>query len=147
MINIDYLNWHVCCSKDTRDNVWGDMMATIFGIHEKALLVHELRAELLATNIANVDTPNYKAKDIDFATLLKNQLDTGQENTSDQANPASLQDAILYRTPMQVSIDGNTVDEQVEQAKYSENAMHYLASLNFINSKVSNILLALKGDQ
>ena len=124
----------------------------LFGIHEQALVAREKRTQLLAQNIANADTPNYKARDMDFASTLEGASDIMQ-TTLVRSNPLHMSagldpDAsnIKYRIPMQNSIDGNTVDSQIEQAAFSENTVRYLASLNFINQRVSTILHSLKGE-
>lgn len=123
-----------------------------FGIHQHALMARSERAELLAGNLANADTPGYKAKDMDFqAALSKAQ---GSQNFSlsrtdsrhfvvDLAPPGTVQ----YRVPNQPDTgDGNTVDVQTERTSYMENALQYQASLEFLNSKISGLLKAIKGD-
>ena len=127
-------------------------MNSVLGIHEHALLLREKRSEILASNLVNADTPNYKARDIDFNAYLQSMM--GQQSathlTTTQVNHLaalnSNETAVQYRIPMQDSFDGNTVDSQIEQGKFTENAMHYLATLNFLKAKTNNILLALKGD-
>lgn len=126
------------------------------GMHESALLVREKRAEVLANNLANADTPNFKARDIDFAAVLKGQLsmkaNAGMElERTDAAHRPGLADlddpsALLYRTPNQPSIDGNTVDEQVEQAAYAKNALDFQASFSFLNRRFKGLVTALKGE-
>lgn len=123
----------------------------IFGIHQQSLLLHEKRSQVLAKNIANADTPNYKARDIDFAAMLRGQghesLAISKTNPNHLSNMQMLVAAdLMYRNPMQNSADGNTVDSQIEQAQFSENSVRYLASLNFIKQEVNQIMLALKGD-
>lgn len=127
------------------------------GIHADALRVRSQRAELLASNLANADTPNFKAKDIDFRQALNNAMDssspsqmktthqnhipfTGGAGSSVQLGP------VQYRTVMQDSLDGNTVDEQIEQSQFMQNAVQYQASLQFLGGKFSGITKALKGE-
>ncbi|MGO1247945.1 MAG: flagellar basal body rod protein FlgB [Oceanisphaera sp.] len=123
-----------------------------FGIHQHALVTRSGRAELLAGNLANADTPGYKAKDMDFNTALE-QAQTGQgfslSRTNQQhfavdlAPPGSVQ----FRVPNQPDTgDGNTVDVQTERNSYMENALQYQASLEFLNSKISGLLKAIKGE-
>ena len=120
------------------------------GIHPQALAMREKRSEVLAANLANADTPGYKARDLDFKSILKQSL-TASENVGTHAsgtfcacnNYWSLM--LMYRNPNQVSLDGNTVEANVEQAKYAENAVQYQASLQFINNKFSGLMMALRG--
>ena len=123
-----------------------------FGIHERALLLRSQRAEVLAANLANADTPGYKARDFDFKSMLANEVDNSsrlrttnsQHIESDQGVvPAS---QLLYRTPMQPSLDGNTVDSEQEHSAFSSNAIEYQATLTFINSQIGGIRKALRGD-
>jgi flagellar basal-body rod protein FlgB len=118
------------------------------------LRVRSQRAELLATNLANADTPNFKAQDIDFRAALNNAISnqpsaqvkmTNQNHMSMNASSSGLMTPVLYRIAMQDSLDGNTVDEQVEQAQFMQNAVQYQASLEFLGGKFSGITKALKG--
>lgn len=124
----------------------------LFGIHERALLLRSQRAEVLASNLANADTPGYKARDFDFKAMLANEVDNssrmrttdnGHIQTEEGMVPPS---QLLYRTPMQPSLDGNTVDTEQEHAAFSANALEYQASLTFVNSKISGIRKALRGE-
>lgn len=121
-----------------------------FGIHERALDLRGQRMEVIAQNIANVDTPFYKAKDIDF----KQVLDEAQTDRSLRATHAahiqfadSLQQGnTVFTIPFNPSIDGNTVEMSVEQAKYGKAAAQYQATLRFIEGDISGIRKALRGD-
>ncbi len=124
-----------------------------FGIHEQALKFRAQRNEVLSSNIANADTPGYKARDINFADVLKS-ADTGQ--LSMKKTRAAHQDAwntlrgggrMMYRVPMQPSLDGNTVESDVEQAAFAENAMQYRATLRFLDGKIRTLRLAIKGSE
>lgn len=119
------------------------------GIHPQALTMREKRSEVLATNLANSDTPGYKARDLDFKSILKQNLPLAQTMERTQAGhfaPQQLLEArLMYRNPGQVSLDGNTVEANVEQAKYAENAVQYQASLQFISNKFSGLMMALRG--
>lgn len=122
------------------------------GIHPQAVLARSQRAEVLATNIANADTPNYKARDIDFSKALEQakssqsqRLATTHEKHFD-LNINSLEANSLYRIPNQPDTgDGNTVDMQVERSKYVQNAMEYQASINFLGGKFKGLKKALGG--
>lgn len=119
------------------------------GIHPQALAVREKRGELLAANLANADTPGYKARDLDFKTILNQNLTMAQPMERTQANHFSLQQGFearaMFRNPNQASLDGNTVEANVEQAKYAENAVQYQASLQFLNNQFSGLMTALRG--
>jgi flagellar basal-body rod protein FlgB len=128
------------------------MFENVFGIHEQALLVHGQRLGVLAANLANADTPGYKARDIDFGAVLAQtqgetqmplQVTHAAHITFDTAD-APLGD-LKYRNPYQASLDGNTVEMPVEQAAFSENNVRYQASLNFINGTISDLQLAING--
>jgi flagellar basal-body rod protein FlgB len=137
------------------------MFDKVFGIHEPALLLYGQRLGVLATNIANADTPNYKARDIDFSAVLASTEDAGGGQPPGVAPPLplevtqaahiSLSDGstgaaeLMYRNPYQASLDGNTVEMPVEQAAFSENNVRYQASLGFINSRIAELTLAING--
>jgi flagellar basal-body rod protein FlgB len=127
------------------------MFENIFGIHEQALLLHGQRVSVLATNLANADTPNYKARDIDFSEVLARTGDAPLPLQTTQAAHISFNDSELpagelkYRNPYQASLDGNTVEMPVEQAAFSENNVRYQASLMFINQKIAALQLAIAG--
>jgi flagellar basal-body rod protein FlgB len=125
------------------------------GIHQDAVRIRSQRAELLASNMANADTPNYKARDIDFASAMKmaasGQNSAGIKTThsnhiNSSSNGLMASPALQYRTTMQDSLDGNTVDEQIEQAQFMQNAVQYQASLNFLSGKFKSLLTAIKGE-
>jgi len=128
------------------------MFDNIFGIHEQALLLHGQRLGVLAANLANADTPGYKARDIDFSAVLsqtqgETQLpmkvtDGAHIDLSDGELPAG---ELKYRNPYQASLDGNTVEMPVEQAAFAENNVRYQASLNFINLRISELQFVIAG--
>lgn len=124
------------------------------GIHPQALAVAAKRVELLAANIANADTPNFKARDIDFRAALAQA--SGQQGmalattrqghiSADPGQPGGPAE-MMYRVPNHAALDGNTVDSQLEHAAFAENAVRYQASLDFINSRISGLRKALKGE-
>lgn len=133
------------------------MFENIFGIHEQALMVQGQRIGVLAANLANADTPGFKARDIDFAAVLSQSQGDGAQG--DAALPLAATDAahitlssasapvsdVKYRNPYQASLDGNTVEMPVEQAAFSETNVRYQASLNFINTRISELTLAING--
>lgn len=126
------------------------------GIHEKALGFRAQRAEVLANNIANADTPNYKARDLDFSSVLaaeaqkqgNDRISLSRTNSHHiEAQGLAMGDETLkYRTPAQPSIDQNTVDAQIEQSNYTENAMGFQASFTLLNSKFKGLMSALRGE-
>ena len=119
--------------------------------HEQALRFRALRNQVLSSNIANADTPNYKARDLDFGAALKGarQESIGLTRTSDlhkQAWGTSHDGArTMYRVPSQPTLDGNTVALDVEQAAFAENALQYRASLAFLDGQIRSLRFALKG--
>jgi flagellar basal-body rod protein FlgB len=119
------------------------------GLHPQALAMREKRIELLAANLANADTPGYKARDLDFKSILRQNLPETVSMERTQAGHFApqqlLESRALYRNPNQVSLDGNTVEANVEQAKYAENAVQYQASLQFVSNKFSGLMMALRG--
>ena len=123
-----------------------------FGIHEQAVRLRTQRAEILAGNLANADTPGFKARDVDFAALLRQEMpgDVGLATTRPGhvggASQGVATSALLYRNPTQASLDGNTVDVVREQVEFSSNAMQYQASLRFLEGKLRSLLTAIKGD-
>jgi len=109
------------------------------------------RVSVLATNLANADTPNYKARDIDFSEVLARTGDAPLPLQITQAAHITFNDGempageLKYRNPYQASLDGNTVEMPVEQAAFSENNVRYQASLMFINQKIAALQLAIAG--
>ena len=121
------------------------------GIHPEALRLANKRSEILGANLANADTPNYKARDIDFDGAMKAAL--GRQEGLQMARTAtghmgprgSERGEILYRNPMQPSIDGNTVDAAEEQVRFAENTMRYMASLEFVEKSFNRLKKAVRG--
>lgn len=120
---------------------------------ERALSLRAHRNEVLSSNIANADTPNYKARDLDFGQALKSaKLESiSMTTTSDlhkQAWGTSKDGAkMMYRIPSQPSLDGNTVSTDVEQAQFAENALQYRASLAFLDGSIRTLRMAIKGGE
>jgi len=125
-----------------------------FGIHGEALKLRAQRTAQLAANIANADTPNYKAKDIDFQTAMKQVqqandssiLKRTQQGHMTTSGSTAMTAPLLYRVPHQPSIDGNSVNTQLEQAQFAKNAVEYQASFNFLNGSIKGLLTAIKGE-
>ncbi len=117
--------------------------------HARAMLVHNRRAGLLAANLANADTPGFKARDIDFRAVL-GAVERGSTLRATRAEHFTAGVAgdkeIQYRVPRQPSLDGNTVETQSEQVAFTENAIRYQTSLRFMDGAVKSILLALRGE-
>lgn len=137
----------------------------LLDFHATALNVRTQRQQLLAANVANADVPNYKARDIDFARALQQALDStgstsrassglpsagGALSTSTAAHLPGARAAgaaaePLYRVPLQDSLDGNTVELDVERAQFADNALHIEANLTFLNGQIKTMLAALQG--
>lgn len=123
--------------------------------HQSSLRVRAQRQELLAANIANADTPNYKARDIDFSRAMADALNGNDANSAALATTASqhlpgntLESSLsnaLYRKEVQSSIDGNTVDMDVERNQFTDNALRYEASLTMLNAKIKGLISAIQG--
>lgn len=123
--------------------------------HQTALSLRAARQELLASNIANADTPNFKARDIDFASALQGALSgstakmqlagTSPSHLSGTSGESVMGSPVMYRNVLQPSADGNTVDMDVERVQFADNALRYEASVNFISAQVKGVLTALQG--
>jgi flagellar basal-body rod protein FlgB len=123
------------------------------GVHQYALEARVKRAEVLANNLANADTPGFKARDVDFRSMMQRAEQTvnglGMSKTNEahiDSTTGGRDSSLLYRTPYQPSVDGNTVDAQQEQARFMRNAMDYQASFQFLSSKFAGLTKALKGE-
>ena len=131
--------------------------------NETALSLRSQRQELLASNIANADTPNYKARDIDFSNALQGALARSggadsQLNTTNAghiATPGAAADGktlpdgtpVLYRGVTQGAVDGNTVDMDTERTAFADNGLRYEAGITMINHQIRNLLAAIQGGQ
>ena len=125
----------------------------VFGIHANALELRARRAELLANNLANADTPNFKARDLDFRSVLGaegaarevSMQRTASGHIASGQSVGGFDDVTLkYRVPTQPSLDGNTVDEQREKSEFAANAVRYMASLQFMEKKISGLIRTLR---
>jgi flagellar basal-body rod protein FlgB len=120
-----------------------------FGIHEKALAVRNQRMEIISANIANADTPLFRAKDLDFKKVLANANPSPMASTNSRhfdTGEVENMNGIVYRNPYNSSVDGNTVEINTEQAKYGEAATQYQATLQFLESRISGIRKSLRGE-
>lgn len=132
------------------------------GVHTAALKLREKRTELLANNLANADTPGFKARDLDFQQAMAAATSPG--NAPGPLKPASggvslatpgagvagvatsTEAFLKYRVPLAPSLDGNTVDTQLEQAAFAENAVRYQATLTFLSSRFRSLMTAITGE-
>lgn len=124
------------------------------GMREHALSIRADRASILSSNLANVDTPNFKARDIDFQAELKNRMGghDGKMIRSTHSKHMALEASIdsefgrLYRLPTQPSIDGNTVEGHVEHAEFMKNSMEFQVAFTMLSSSFKGLRKAIKGD-
>ena len=114
-----------------------DSLDQFMRFQTEALKLRSQRQELLASNIANADTPDYKAVDFDFGKALA-------AATSTTTGPAP-QPQLLYRQPAQASLDGNSVEMDSERAAFADNSVRYEAALKFLNAQLKNMLAAMQG--
>ncbi|HEX7387881.1 MAG TPA: flagellar basal body rod protein FlgB [Castellaniella sp.] len=135
-----------------------DGLSKDFDFYQKALALRQQRQDVLASNIANADTPNYKARDVDFSAALRTAVgqtgglprlpDTSLTLTSARHIPAQAHSVgatqELYRTPLQPSLDGNTVDMDVERVQFADNTMRYQTDLQVLNQRIKTMLAALQ---
>ncbi|MBE9610772.1 flagellar basal body rod protein FlgB [Chitinilyticum piscinae] len=133
-----------------------DRIDRYFQPQETALKLSAYRQEVLASNIANADTPNYKARDFDFgrAYVQARAIQRGQGGDLKTTDSRHLQPAggtdplhpeLQYRNPLQPSIDGNTVDMASEMSEFSQNALRYQAAIMFFQRRVEGMRTALTG--
>ena len=134
-----------------------DTTTSLFGIHAAALGLREARLDVLASNLANADTPGFQARDIDFAQALTdatnaaNKPNITKESTEDGKTSVTISTedpaaaALRYRIPLQPSLDGNTVDSDYEHAAFARASLEYKASLQFIQSRAHTLMTAITG--
>ncbi|MFZ2294693.1 MAG: flagellar basal body rod protein FlgB [Polaromonas sp.] len=132
-----------------------DKLDSALRFHQEALNLRARRQEVLSANIAHADTPNYKARDFEFSASLSQAVERGRQSmstsmatTSSRHIPGETQAAgdadLLYRTPTQSSIDGNTVEMDIERVNFADNAMRYEANLTILGSKIKSLLSAVQ---
>ena len=122
-----------------------------FGVHDNALLLFERRTQLLAENISNADTPDYRARDIDFNKVLQGARSEALAlQTTREGHIAMPMDEtaefVEYRVPQQGSADNNTVDVQQEKAAFAENTVRYQTTLDILSRRISGLKNAFKGE-
>jgi flagellar basal-body rod protein FlgB len=149
---------------DFRGNAMAGKLDDYLNFNQTALNLRSQRQQMLASNIANADTPNYKARDIDFASTLKNKMSATQSSQAapvpgvnmaltspmhlagkPAAPPSPGKDGSLYRTVDQPSLDGNTVDLDVERNQFADNGLHYEATVNAVNGQIKSLLSVIQG--
>lgn len=139
-----------------------DRMTASLQFHGQALALRAERQQVLASNIANADTPNYQARDLDFSSSLRQALGSQAREAAPSALPGTALAApergtavltrsggeaeLLWRAPDQPSIDGNTVDLDRERASFADNSLRYEATVRFINGSVRNMMSAIRGE-
>lgn len=136
-----------------------DQLAAAFDYHQKVVALRQERHEILASNIANVDTPNYKARDIDFASELKKAVEgersqhyeglalarTSTRHIKGRGDPLpTLDDALLYRIPAQPSLDGNTVEMDQERTQFLDNALRYRIATTLVDRRIKSLKEAMQ---
>lgn len=132
-----------------------DRIGEDFNFYQNALALRQQRQEVLASNIANSDTPNYKARDFDFTSALQGAMgegmrlpDTKLTLTSVRHIPASAVSSdpaeLLYRQPLQPSMDGNTVDMNVERVQFADNTVRYQTDLNLVTQRIKTLMAAMQ---
>lgn len=129
------------------------MIDAALGIHPRALALGAQRMEVLAGNMANSDTPGFKARDVDFRSVLGDAVKSSQGTlratharhfNGEAMGPGDA--ATKYRIPNHPALDGNTVDAQMEQAAFGEAAVRYQASLDFLGGRIDGLRKALRGE-
>jgi len=118
------------------------------GVHQRALDLRLQRSEILAANLANEDTPGFQARDIDFAGEMQRSnadFNVGDVFAGADGGKSEGVPQLMYRTPMQASLDGNTVDLSAEQTAFSKNAMDYQTSLTFLDMNFRGLKQAIEG--
>jgi flagellar basal-body rod protein FlgB len=132
-----------------------DKLGSALSFHQEALSLRAQRQEVLSGNIAHADTPNFKARDFDFNRSLAQAVERGRQSQSMTLSTTSSRHLagearttggvdLLYRTPHQSSIDGNTVEMDVERVNFADNAIRYEANLTILGSKIKSLLSAVQ---
>ena len=133
-----------------------DKIGKEFDFQQRALNLRAYRQEVIASNIANADTPNYKAVDLDFKQALQSAQDgqgklamtvTDDRHLEGNASASASKPAVQYRNAVQQSLDGNTVDMDVERAAFADNALQYQSTLTFLTKRISMLNSAISGGQ
>jgi len=123
----------------------------LFGVHARAVTVRSQRMQVIASNLANADTPGYQARDLDFREVMRGQqgklrtVSTHDKHMNVTADNSSTIGTLKYRNPLQPSVDGNTVEPQFEQAAFADNAIRFQASLMFLDGRLRSLSDAITG--
>src|SRR5690348_2993103 len=131
---------------------------TYLGIQPDALKVYSQRAEVLAANLANADTPGYQARDVDFRAALAaagspgstlQPVTTGDQDVTSASSSGgvSTEQFLKYRIPLAPSLDGNTVDSQMEESQFAQNTVRFQATITFLQNRFSELTTAITGGQ
>jgi flagellar basal-body rod protein FlgB len=136
---------------------------TYLGVEPDALKVYSQRAEVLAANLANADTPGYLARDIDFRAALASagsnggtltpvttspqDVAAGGSSSDSSSGGLSTEQFLKYRIPLAPALDGNTVDSQMEESQFAQNTVRFQATLTFLNNRFSELTTAITGGQ
>ncbi|GHE21084.1 flagellar basal body rod protein FlgB [Halomonas urumqiensis] len=134
-----------------------DQLGAALDFHQQALSLRQQRHKVLASNIANADTPNYKARDMDFASELQKAVSTSsskglalsrssERHIAGQGLSSALDHGLKYRVPDQPSLDGNTVDMDRERTAFADNSVRYQAALTIINSRIQGLKSAMQSE-
>lgn len=127
---------------------------TYLGVQQDALQVYSKRTEVLANNLANSDTPGFKARDVDFRSVLAAAgapgsslplATTSSAHLTTSATGSAQSPDLKYRVPLAPALDGNTVDVQLEQGAFAENAVRYQATLTFLSERFKGLMTAITG--
>ena len=125
-------------------------IASYLDFHAQALGIRSRRNDVLASNIANAATPNFKARDLNFDVEISRHIDSGPLHTTDRQHlPTAInpvRDRLQFRDPINPSMDGNTVELAVEQMEFSENVVRYQTTLSFLNRRISGLMSAIRGE-
>lgn len=124
------------------------MLDNIFGVHENAMQLRQQRLSLLGENIANADTPNYKAKDLDFKALMNNERSMSTRRTHELHidHAGGSKNGLIYRVPNNPAADGNTVELNFQQAEFGKESARYTATLQFLENRIGGVRRALRGE-
>ena len=124
------------------------MLDNIFGVHENAMQLRQRRLSLLGENIANADTPNYKAKDLDFKALMNNERSMSTRRTHELHidHAGGSKNGLIYRVPNNPAADGNTVELNFQQAEFGKESARYTATLQFLENRIGGVRRALRGE-
>lgn len=124
------------------------------GIHEGALKFRAARAEVIANNLANSDTPHFKSRDLDFKQVFADYATNDSMNlrmatTSGGhhgSSTADMEGSLKYRNPMQPAVDGNTVDEHIENSAFMQNSLDFQTSFTFLSGRFRGLMSAIRGE-